>query len=72
MLIELRQVPRRERHLLFCTDPALRPGRVPFAEPVDPLAAISRSLAALGESIGELWPIEAASDDLFDILIPVS
>ena len=72
MLIEIWQVPRRERHLLFCTDSALRPGPFPFAEPLDPLAAISRSLAALGESIGEVWPLDATSDDLFDILIPVS
>lgn len=70
MFVNLRQVPRRERRLLFCTDPALRPGPVPFAEPLDPLAAISRSLGALGESVGELWPSDGTSDDLFDVLIP--
>ena len=70
MLISLRQVPRRERHLLFCTDPALRRGHVPSIESLDPISAMCRSLAAIGESIGELWPSDAASDDLFDVLIP--
>ena len=70
MIIDLRQVPRRERHLLFCTDPALRRGYIPPTEPVDPISAMGRSLAAFGESIGELWSSDGTSDDLFDVLIP--
>lgn len=69
MFIRLRQVPRRERHLLYCTDPALRRGYVPPADAVDPISAMGRSLAAFGESIGELWPSDGTSDDFFDVLI---
>lgn len=53
MLVALRDVPRHERHLLFCsrfTD-RRRPQRR-FIRSGDPLVgAINRSLARLGESV---------------------
>ena len=54
MLIQLRDVPRRERHLLYCTDrelvsPVLSPPRPSRTARV--LAALNRSLAVHGEAI---------------------
>jgi hypothetical protein len=60
MMIELCDVPRRERHLLFCTSlKEVEPLPVPTLPRRTSAAlfmpAINRSLAIHGESVGRTW-----------------
>ncbi|OQY96068.1 MAG: hypothetical protein B6D36_19785 [Planctomycetes bacterium UTPLA1] len=55
ILVPLRDVPRRERHLLFCSDPEVRGGR-PASSTITGLDAINRTLAAHGEAVDAMWP----------------
>ena len=52
MFIRIQDVPRYERHLLFCSDPAVMTRRRPETD--DELIAINRSLAIHGEVIDNL------------------
>ena len=66
MLIELRDVPRRERHLLFCTD------RTPVRSEPSPLqlqesavrAALNRSRAIHDEALGRAGLMAAGDADI--------
>ena len=64
MLISLSEVPRRERHLLYCSDPRIdgrpRKRRRRFRH----RAAINRSIAFLGEKVDPLLttPVAAGFD----------
>lgn len=62
IMIPLRDVPRRERRLLYCTDPEVLPSRRPF-EHLDLLEAINRSLSGHGESVDLIWPAEPSGQD---------
>lgn len=56
MIVPLRDVPRRERHLLFCTK--LVRSRTRRRQPRSThLAAINRSLAAHGDGVATTWTI---------------
>lgn len=61
MLIRLSEIPRRERHLLYSSDPRLdgRPRR--RRRRFRHRAAINRSLATVGEQVDLLMPIPVAA-----------
>ncbi len=54
MFIRIQDVPRYERHLLFCSHPAVMTSRRPTLELADELIAINRSLAIHGEAVDDL------------------
>ena len=61
MMIELRDVPCRERHLLFCTslkeiEPLQQLPECRTLAPTLLIPAINRSLAIHGEVVGRTWP----------------
>jgi len=55
ILVPLRDVPRRERHLLFCSDPEVR-CHPPVSPSISLFDAINRTLAAHGEGVDAMWP----------------
>jgi len=61
MLIAIQDVPRAERHLLFCSDPRLTRPELDTPIPLDELGAVNRSLAALGEEVDGLTITDGAA-----------
>jgi len=61
MLISLSEVPRRERHLLYCSDPRIEGRPRKRRRRLRHRAALNRSIAPLGERIDLLLPIPAAA-----------
>lgn len=60
MLIPLKAVPANERHLLFCSHPAvMRPRRRPVQSAID-LEALNRSLAIHDAIVDELLSDDAS------------
>lgn len=54
-IVPLRDVPRYERHLLFCSKPTRsRRNQVPVRN--NDLAAINRSLAVHDDCVASTWP----------------
>lgn len=62
MILPLSEIPRDERHLLFCSrlTPRQR-SRSGKVASTSQLAAINRSLAALDDSVACTWPVRAPS-----------
>ena len=60
MFIALSDVPRYERHLLFCTDPSIVQSRRAPSNLLSHTDAVNRSLAIHGESVDDAALIDAA------------
>ena len=61
MIVNLKDIPRDERHLLFCSRAARLPRPTRPRPPLTHVAAINRSLQVHGDGVSRTWPIDSAA-----------